>query len=174
VLAALAIGSTVVRAQGADDADARARFESAVQQLRQHAGRWAVETRFLNPDGSVAATVQGTYRFQWVIEDRVLSGVSEIPSLNATSALVFFVSESRAVIEMLSIGRDGNVWTMSGPTGSEERQTSDFALPQGGSRRLRFTRHPISADHFESRMHFSDDGGRTWVPGNHQIFRRAT
>jgi hypothetical protein len=154
-------------------AEVAAQLEHSVRQLREHHGAWSVETRFLNPDGSTATVVHGTYRFEWVLRDRILSGVSEIPALKATSGILLYLAEGRGVIEMVSVGAEGTLWTMTGPLGGEERKTAPFAVEQGVLRTLRFTRIPIAPDSFESRMHFTDDGGRTWVPGNHQVFRRV-
>jgi hypothetical protein len=38
---------------------------------------------------------------------------------------------------------------------------------------LRFTRFNVTDDRFESRMEVSTDGGSSWRPGNHQVFKRA-
>jgi len=38
---------------------------------------------------------------------------------------------------------------------------------------MRFTRYNVANDKFESRMEYTDDGGKSWKPGNHQSFRRA-
>ena len=73
---------------------------------------------------------------------------------------------------MASVGPDGHLWVMTGPADGEVRTTPDTVLPDGSTRRLRFTRFNVTADRFESRMEFSTDGGVTWQPGNHQIFAR--
>ncbi len=62
---------------------------------------------------------------------------------------------------------------MTGPLGGETRMTQEYGTTGGGTGRLRFTRYNVSADAFESRMEYTDDGGKTWKPGNHQTFRRT-
>jgi hypothetical protein len=74
---------------------------------------------------------------------------------------------------MVSVGADGKLWVMSGALGGEQRTSQEFQTADGKTARLRFTRFNVSADAFESRMDFSEDGGETWIPGNHQVFRRA-
>lgn len=32
----------------------------------------------------------------------------------------------------------------------------------------------MKPDSYESRMEFSEDGGKTWKPGNRQVFTRAS
>lgn len=145
----------------------------SVDELRSSIGRWEVETDFLNPDGTVAKAVRGTYEFDWVVPDRVVRGKSEIPELKQVSALLLYVNEAKAVIEMVSVGAEGNLWTMTGPLGGETRQSQEFATSGGGTGRLRFTRSKVTAGSFESRMEHTSDGGKTWQPGNHQVFRRA-
>lgn len=152
----------------------RTSLTASVQQLRETAGEWSVVTSFLNPDGSVARAVEGSYRFDWVIPDRVLSGRSEIPSMQRTAAILFYVSDSKKAIEMVSVGADGNLWIMSGPLGGETRYTQKYQTQDGGEGQLRFTRSNVTPAGFESRMEFSEDGGKTWKPGNHQVFRRKT
>ena len=147
-------------------------MERAVAQLRTAVGRWAVTTEFLNEDGSVARSVEGTYEFEWVVPDRVVSGKSAIPALQQTSGILFFINQPQGLIEMVSVGADGRLWEMTGPLGGEVRTTAPFQTADGGTSQLRFTRYNVSADAFESRMEYSEDGGTTWKPGNHQQFRR--
>ncbi len=145
----------------------------SVDQLRASVGLWNVTTDFLKPDGTVARSVTGTYEFTWVVPDRVVSGRSEIPELNQTSGILFYVNEARQSIEMVSVGADGNLWVMTGPLGQETRTTTPYKTASGGTGRLRFTRYNVNKDAFESRMDYTEDDGATWKPGNHQLFRRS-
>ncbi len=146
----------------------------SVEQLRSSIGLWNVTTELLNPDGTVADTLEGTYEFVWVIPDRVVSGKSVVSSQNQVSAILFYLSERKGIIEMLSVAADGNLWIMTGPLGGEERRTQVFKTQEGGSGQLKFTRYNVLPDSFESKMEYTEDGGATWVPGNHQVFRRAS
>lgn len=147
-------------------------LDASVAQLRHVVGDWSVTTEFLNEDGTVSKSTEGSYRFEWVIPDRLLSGVSEIPEMDMRSAILFYVNESKGVIEMVSVGKDGRLWVMTGPLGEETRYTRKFATQSGGEAQLRFTRYNVAEDRFESRMEYSEDDGATWKPGNHQVFRR--
>jgi len=147
-------------------------LEASVGQLRHVIGTWNVTTEFLDADGNVRRSVDGTYRFWWVVEDRVVSGESDLPEMGGKTALLFYVDESDGEIEMVSVNRSGRLWIMNGPLGSETRYTEPFETTDGGRAQLRFTRYNVSADRFESRMEMTTDGGETWVPGNHQVFVR--
>ena len=57
---AVHIGSAAAEAQDAA-------LKHSVEQLRSTVGRWNVATNFLNPDGSVAKSVTGTYEFSWIV-----------------------------------------------------------------------------------------------------------
>lgn len=149
-----------------------AALRHSIEQLRGAVGRWDVVTEFLGNDGAVARSARGTYEFEWVIPDRVVRGRNEIPALRQVSAILFYVSDARRVIEMVSVGADGTLWVMTGPLGGEVRSTAPSMTPTGGSVSLRFTRYNVSADRFESRMEYTDDDGKSWKPGNHQVFRR--
>lgn len=107
-----------------------------------------------------------------VVPDRVLSGRSDIAELQQTSAILFYVDAKRRHIEMTSVGADGRLWIMTGPLGEETRYTQEFDTTTGGKGQLRFTRFNVRPDAFESRMEYTEDGGATWKPGNHQVFRR--
>ena len=148
-------------------------LQHSVEQLRGSIGHWNVITQFLNPDGSTAKTVSGTYDFSWVVPDRVISGQSDIPELKRRAAILFYVNEVKSQIEMVSVGADGRLWVMTGALGEEVRVTQEFKTASGGVGQLRFTRYNVSTDSFESKMEFTEDGGNTWLPGNHQVFRRA-
>lgn len=155
-------------------AAADSELQHSIDQLRSSVGQWDVTTSFLGPDGTVAKSVSGTYEFSWVVPDRVVSGRSEIPELGQSSALLFYVNEAKRLIEMVSVGADGQLWVMTGPLGGEVRMTPEFPTASGGKGMLRFTRFNVSPDAFESRMEYSDDGGTTWKPGNRQVFKRTS
>ena len=146
---------------------------AGVAQLRHVIGLWNVTTTQYAEDGSIAGTMPGTYRFEWVVPDRVISGRSDIPEQGLASGILFYVRERRATIEMASVGADGHLWVMTGPVDGESRTTPPTPLADGGTMQLRFTRFNVDADRFESKMEVSLDGGKTWKPGNHQIFTRA-
>lgn len=149
-------------------------LDRSVEQLRHVVGTWEVTTDFLDEDGTIRRSVAGTYTFDWVVRDRVVQGRSELPALGQSAGILFYVRESDATIEMISVGADGRLWVMSGPLGGETRTTREFETADGGRGRLRFTRFAVEPDRFESRMEYTEDGGTTWKPGNHQTFRRVT
>jgi hypothetical protein len=148
-------------------------FDSAVQQLRSAVGAWEVKTTQYGDDGAVARVACGTYKFDWIVPDRVLAGRSDIPDWKQASGILFYVNERRSTIEMASVGADGMLWVMAGPAGSETRTTPPMPAAGGGTMQLRFTRFNVTPDRFESRMEVSTDGGSSWKPGNHQVFSRA-
>ena len=148
-------------------------FASAVEQLRSAVGLWDVQTTQFTDDGAVARVACGTYRFEWIVPDRVLAGRSDIPDWKEASGILFYVNERRSTIEMASVGADGRLWVMTGPAGGETRTTVPTPTGGGDGMQLRFTRFNVTADRFESRMERSLDGGLSWKPGNHQVFKRA-
>ena len=147
-------------------------LDKAVRQLRETHGSWNVTTEFFKRDGSIGVTAAGAYSFDWVVEDRVLKGESDIPELASKSGILFYVNETKGLIEMASVGKDGHLWVMTGAAGDEVRTTPDTPTPDGKTVRLRFTRYNVTADRFESKMEFSHDGGLSWTQGNHQVFVR--
>jgi hypothetical protein len=147
-------------------------LERSVQELQTTHGSWSVTTEFLGEDGAVAKAAEGSYEFEWVVPDRVLQGRSSIPDMDMHSAILFFVRESTAEIEMVSVGKDGKLWIMTGPLGGDTRYTQPFPTQAGGEGQLRFTRFNVTPGRFESRMEWTEDGGATWKPGNHQVFTR--
>lgn len=144
-----------------------------VMQLRHAIGEWQVTTEFLRPDGSVRASRPGRYRFSWVMPDRIVQGTSRIQGIPGATGILFFVRAGTEEIEMVSVGPDGRLWRMTGPADGETRTTEDVPTQNGGTMRLRFTRGNVEPDRFESRMEISTDGGRTWMPGNRQVFLRC-
>lgn len=148
-------------------------LEQAVAQLRSAVGTWQVTTEFMAPDGSVSQVADGSYRFEWVVADRVLIGTSQIPSLGMSAGLLFYIDGAENEIEMVSVGADGKLWIMSGPLDSETRMSEPYRTADGTRAQLRFTRYNVSADRFESKMEYTTDDGETWTQGNRQIFQRA-
>ena len=172
--AALAVVAVPAFSQDAAGVAVPQTTNPAVEQLRNVVGSWDVTTEFLNPDGSVAGTFEGTYSFEWVMEDRIVKGMSTIPAFEQASGILFYIRESTDEIEMVSVGKDGQLWIMTGSIGSETRETPVVTMPDGAKLKLRFTRYNVTPDRFESRMERSTDGGQTWVSGNHQVFVRLT
>ncbi len=164
---------TVIHAHEPADQTETAEAASVVEQLHHAVGKWNVTTTFLRDDGSVAGALDGTYEFEWVVPGKVVSGVTTIPDINQTAAIMFYHRPATSEIEMVSVGPDGQLWVMTGADTSETRETPVVTNPDGSTIKLRFTRFNVTPDSFESKMERSTDGGETWVKGNHQIFTRA-
>lgn len=148
-------------------------LQHSVAEIRNAIGHWQVTTDFLNDDGSVSRTVPSTYEFWWIVPDRVAGGRNDSPAMNQASGILFYVREKKREIEMVAVGNDGHLWIMTGPVGGDQRMSQEFRTDAGVSR-LRFTRFNVTKDRFESRMEYTEDGGKTWKPGNHQVFTRTT
>ena len=146
----------------------------AVDQLRHVIGDWDVATTFFKLDGSEAGTYAGSYTFSWVMEDKIVQGISTIPQFALASGMLLYLRDSTGEIEMVSVGPDGQLWVMTGKQDSETRETPVVEMPDGSTLKLRFTRYNVTEDKFESRMERSFDGGQTWSAGNHQVFKRAS
>lgn len=168
-----AIALAVLQPVFAYAADADSQLQFSVDELRLAVGDWRVITEFLAEDGSIAQSVDGTYRFSWIIEDRLLSGQNAIPEFGLQSGILFYINESARKIEMVAVGKDGRLWIMTGPLGGDTRYSQTYEDSSGGTGQLRFTRYNVTDEGFESRMEYTEDGGETWKPGNHQVFRRA-
>ena len=147
---------------------------SALAELRQIVGEWDVRTRFLNPDGSLAREVDGSYTFAWAVPDAIVSGTARQPALESVSALLLYRRPATREVEMVSVDQRGVRWIMTGTEGSDVRTTPDRTMADGSRMRLRFTRFNVAQDRFESRMDYSTDGGATWTQGNHQLFVRRS
>lgn len=151
-----------------------AAFGESIEQLRHVAGRWNVTTTQFRDDGSVAQRLDGAYQFDWIVPDRVLSGRASTPATGQASAILLYVNEKRATIEMASVGADGNLWITTGPAGGDVRTTPPSPMSDGSRMQLRYTRFNVAPNRFESRMDVSTDGGTSWRAGNHQLFVRST
>jgi hypothetical protein len=145
----------------------------AVQQLRQAAGRWNVTTTRYAENGAVAAVATGTWSFEWVVPDRVLSGRSAIPDWNQSAGMLFYLNERLVTLEMAEVNADGQLVVMSGPVGKPARTADAVTLSDGRRVMQRHTRFDVTPDRFEARLETSYDGGQSWRPGYHQVFVRA-
>jgi hypothetical protein len=167
--------AALLLADGPALAQQLAQTTPALEQLRHVIGTWDVRTEFLNSDGSVARAVDGTYEFEWVIPDRLARGTSRIPAMEQVSAILFYLRPAAHEVEMVSVGKDGDLWVMTGKDDEEVRTTPDRAMSDGSKMRLRFTRYDVQSDRFQSKMEYSTDGGLKWTQGNRQQFvRRKT
>ncbi len=165
-------GSPQASALTSDDRDVDRPVAPAIEQLRHIVGHWEVETDFFGSDSEILGTYSGTYVFRWVVKDKIVSGHSQLPQLQQKNALLFFHRPETRELEMISVGLDGRPWRMIGPDDSEIRTTPNTTMPDGKQLILRFTRHSVKKDSFQSIMESSTDGGKTWQLGNRQRFRR--
>jgi hypothetical protein len=146
--------------------------DAGLAELRHVVGAWDVRTEFLNPDGSVARAVDGSYAFEWAIPDAVLSGIARQPELGGATAILLYLRPAAREVEMVAVDQAGVRWVMTGEDGTNIRSTDDRPMSDGSRMRLRFTRYNVAPDRFESKMDYSTDGGVTWTQGNRQVFRR--
>lgn len=86
--------------------------------------------QFLNEDGTVQTSAKGTYTFDWVVQDRVVSGRSDMLSMKRSVGILFYSNERRKVIEMVSVGEDVHLWIMTGPLGGDARQSAELGAGQ--------------------------------------------
>lgn len=149
-------------------------LSEGVQQLRHAVGIWNVTTTQYSDDGTVSHRMKGTFQFEWVVPDRVLSGRSTMPAGGQNAGVLLYVNERRATIEMASVGADGNLWVMSGPADGEIRMTPPMPMSDGSRMQLRYTRFNVAPNRFEARVDVSTDGGASWHAGRHQLFVRNT
>jgi hypothetical protein len=148
-------------------------IQTAVQQLRQAAGRWTVTTTQYDSSGSVKAVASGTWQFDWVVPDRVLAGRASIPDWKQSTGILLYLNERRSTVEMATVGADGQLQVLAGAAGTDTRTSAAVALPDGRRMVKRYTRYRVEADRFESCLETSYDGGRSWQPGLHHLFVRA-
>lgn len=88
---------------------------AAVQRMRQAAGRWNVTTTRYAENGAVTGVASGTWSFDRVVPDRVLSGKAVIPDRNQSAGMLFCLNERLFTLEMAAVGADGQLIVMSGP-----------------------------------------------------------
>lgn len=158
----------------AQTADTPARPTPGLTELRYVHGEWDVRTELLNSDGSVARSVEGTYKFSWAIPDAVLHGLARQPQLNSSSALLLYRRPATQEVEMVAVDEQGTRWFMTGKDGSDIRSTEDRKMSDGSTMRLRFTRYGVEPNRFWSKMEYSTDSGKTWAQGNRQRFDRRS
>lgn len=152
---------------------ASAHASPGLAELRHVVGAWRVRTDFLDADGAVARTADGTYEFEWAIADAVVRGIGRQPAPGGATAILLYVRPAAGEIEMVAVDQAGTRWVMTGREGSDVRTTGDRPMSDGSRMRLRFTRYDVAPDRFRSRMDYSTDGGATWIEGNRQTFVRT-
>lgn len=148
-------------------------IDAAVEQLRQAAGRWNVTTTRYADDGSVAAVASGTWNFDWVVPDRVLSGRAAIPDWSQSAGMLFYLNERQFTLEMAQVDSDGQLVVLSGPASTASRTSTPVALPDGRRLVRRHTHYGVTRDQFEAKLETSYDGGRSWKLGYHHLFVRT-
>lgn len=88
-----------VAAQAASTTPDAAALHHSVEQLRTSIGRWHTVTRFLDPEGSVARSVEGTYEFRSGPLDVPThrGGCVNRPAGGVDDPAVFFATRDKAI-----------------------------------------------------------------------------
>jgi hypothetical protein len=118
-----------------------------------------------------AAVATGTWSFDWVVPDRVLTGRAVIPDWNQSAGMLFYLNERMYTLEMAQVGADGQLLVMTGAAGTETRTTEEIPLPDGRHMMQRHTRFKVTADRYEAKLETSYDGGQSWKPGHAPALR---
>ena len=108
-----------------------------------------------------------------MVPDRGFAAAAgKFPEMKQASGILFAINEAAAIIEMAAAGRRQKLWVMTGRWAAKDDCRRCTPLPTVRPA-ARFTRFNVEDDRFRSCAWNTDDGGKSWKSGNHQVFKRT-
>ena len=141
--------------------------EEATKIMRADVGEWNCRWEFLDENGNITSTANGTQSNQFVIDDRVLQMTIEVPDLKIKSVGQKFLSSIEKRFLFVSVDNKGDLWTFVEPVGVENSKSKPHKNADGSISFLRFTTIRKTESEVDVLMELSSDE-ETWA----KIFRQ--
>lgn len=144
--------------------------EEAQKRLDHMIGRWLLKTDYLDRNGEVRRTVNGTEEAKYIIDKRVVELTTTIQNTNSKGWVFYNINEQK--FYLTSVDSSGDLWILSGGLDAYIITSQPKKQPNGREVTIRFTHSNIQEDSFEAVMESSIDGGQTWWTRYRQYLTR--
>jgi hypothetical protein len=148
--------------------------EEAARRFEHILGRWSSTWEWIGPDGEAVGTERGTETARWAVEGRLVELTTEIEGRPGPSKAWMFWSAPAGLFHLVSVGPNGDLWTLSG--GLEEFViTSEPRLqPDGRTMVIRISHGEESEDRLTAVMEYRYPPAEAWSVGFRQTLVRTT
>ena len=167
LIAGLLLSAIGVRAQQPPGSDLP---EEAKQRLDHIIGSWSFRTDFLDRNGGVRRSVEGTEKAVYILEDRVVELTTVVNGSMSKGWL--FYDQAQKVFRLTSVDARGDYWSFSGGLDAYVITSEPRRQANGRELTLRFTHQAIEENSFEAVMETSIDGGESWWTRSRQYLKR--
>ncbi|MDP6042642.1 MAG: hypothetical protein QGG64_29090 [Candidatus Latescibacteria bacterium] len=144
--------------------------EEAQKRLDHMIGKWHIKTDYLNPNGEVRRTVEGTEEAKYIIDKRVVELTTTVQNSYSKGWVFYNINEQK--FYLTSVDGNGDLWILSGGLDAYIITSQPKKQPNGREITIRFTHSNIQEDSFEAVMESSIDGGQTWWTRYRQYLTR--
>lgn len=146
--------------------DAKQEFLTAAEELMEdEAGEWRCRWEYLDANGDVTYSVEGTERLTPIFGSRVLEVVTEVPSLQRKSRGLKFIDPNLQQVIHVSVASDGDHWVLIHDPETHEVLSQPHRNADGTTSIIRFRPEEHDEDYRRIVMEHSNDGGKTWARG---------
>lgn len=141
--------------------------QRALAKMNQDAGVWDCRWEFLDDDGGISATAEGTQTMAFVIEDAVMQIMMDVPEMQTQSVTHRFFDPIRQKLFWISVDNSGDQWSFVEEFDGQPSYSLPHLDSDGVTTLLRFTVLRETMDEVDVVMELSTDE-KNWKP----IFRQ--
>ena len=151
-----------------DEPNVEALQQQATELMRKDVGVWNARWEFLDGEGNIASEAKGTQTCKFVIADRVLQIIIDVPELDLQSVSHRFFKPADRLVHWLSVDKKGDFWEFIEDPITKMARSLPHLNEDGTTSVLRFTSLRETDDESDVLMELSNNEGQNWVP----IFRQ--
>lgn len=139
----------------------------ALEKMKHDVGVWDCRWEFLNDEGEVSVTAEGTQAMSFVIENAVMQIIMDVPEMKIQSVTHRFFDPRRQKLFWISVDKNGEPWSFVEELDGKPSRSLPHLDSDGLTTHLRFTALRETADEVDILMERTTDE-TTWKP----IFRQ--
>ena len=135
-------------------------------------GDWDSTWEFVDAGGDVVGSMRGTESARWLIEGRLVELTTQVEGQPGPSKAWMFYSDVDQLFHLVSVGANGDLWTLDGGLKEYVITSPLVERPDGSRMALRFTHDESDPNVVRAEMsrRTSEDG--PWQPATRQTMRR--
>ena len=133
------------------------RQHRATQRMGKDNGVWDCRWEFLDPEGNIASTAEGTQAFKFVIADRVQQILINVPSMQMESVSHRFYKPDDRSIYWISVDINGDLWTFVESIDTNSAKSLPHKNADGTVTHLRFSSLRETENESDVLMESSND-----------------
>ena len=146
----------------------------ALNILAQRIGVWDSRWEFMADDGAISRVLEGTEVSEFILDDRVVQGITTIPEINTVGRSLNYFHPVEGKLYFFSVNKTGDHWILTEEVGSGMMISHRHRQADGVERIIRFKTIRRTESEVDVLREDSVDGGATWAPVFMQYLKKRS